>query len=161
MKEKLLTHSQVYSNQVLPELFHGAPAMFWKYLNQDGTKFLDFYWEKARETLPVDLRASSFGLNFTVSEPAMRTMVALIRLPEPKIAGESYFSALVYRPDRRILLVSDMTRVFNLEMTEGIDGNPGTLLVQWDTHLNRIEYPDDVRAHPDTFLETVLKRLDD
>jgi len=161
MIDRPLTHSQVFTNQVLPQLFHGAPGEFWKYLNRDGTKFLVFYWDNAREHLPVNLRASSYGLNFTVSEPLPRTTIALVHLPEPKVAGEVYYSALVYRPDRRILLVTDMTRVFNLERTEGPDGTPGTLLVQWDTHLQRTEYPDTIAAHPDAVLAAVLEHLDD
>jgi hypothetical protein len=161
MVDTRLTHSQTFTNKVLPQLFHGAPAQFWQYLDRDGTKFLVFYWDTAREKLPVDLRASHFGLNYTVSEPAPRTRVALILLPEPKVPGEAYYSALIYRPDRRILLVTDMTRIFNLEYILDEAGQPATRLVQWDTHLQRIEYPDFVAPSPEPFLAAVMQHLDD
>ncbi|HBA90351.1 MAG TPA: hypothetical protein DCZ08_00715, partial [Anaerolineaceae bacterium] len=79
------------------------------------------------------------------------------------IAGEAYYVALIYRPDRRILLVSDMTRVFTLERTDPAEegGQPGTRLVQWTTHLERVEYPDVLEGRQSSFLAAVLAHLDD
>ena len=163
MEDAPLTHSQIFANQVLPQLFHGAPAQVVKYLDQDGTKFLNFYWDNAAEKLHRGARASSFGLNFTIEEPAPRMYAAVITLPEPKIAGEAFYTALIYRPDRRILLVSDMTRVFTLERVDPAaeGGQPGTRLVQWTTHLERVEYPDVLEKRQSSFLAAVLARLDD
>ncbi|MHB0988799.1 MAG: hypothetical protein ACYC3P_09075 [Bellilinea sp.] len=163
MEDAPLTHSQIFANQVLPQLFHGAPAQLWQYLNRDGTQFLNFYWDAAGEKLHRGARASSFGLNFTVEEPAPRMYAAVITLPEPKIAGEAYYAALIYRPDRRILLVSDMTRVFTLERTDPAaeGGQPGTRLVQWTTHLVRVDYSVVVERRQSAFLAAVLAHLDD
>jgi hypothetical protein len=163
MEDLPLTHSQIFADQVLPQLFHGAPAQLWKYLNRDGTQFLNFYWNAAGEKLHRGARASSFGLNYTAEESAPRMYTAVITLPAPKIAGEAYYAALVYRPDRRILLVSDMTRVFTLELTDPAveGGQPGTRLVQWTMHLQRIEYPDVLDGRAASFLKAVLQHLDD
>jgi hypothetical protein len=161
MTDQPLTHSQLFTDQILPQLFHGAPAQLWKYLEQDGTKFLNFYWDNAGQNLPSNQRERPFGLNFVFKEPFPRTNAVVITLPAPKIDGESYFTGLVYRPDRRILLVSDMTRVFNLEKVTAADGNPATRLVQWTTHLERVEFPDPVEPQVNPFLDAVLLHLDD
>ena len=163
MEDAPLTHSQIFANQVLPQLFHGAPGQLWQFLNSDGTKFLNFYWDLAGEKLPRGARSSSFGLNFTVDEPAPRMYAAVITLPEPRIAREAHYAALIYRPDRRILLVSDMTRVFNLERTDPPEegGQPGNRLVQWTTHLERVEFPVVLDGRQASFLAAVLAHLDD
>lgn len=161
MDEQTLTHSQIFADQILPQVFHGAPGQLWKYLERDGTKFLNFYWDNAGENVPRHLRERPFGLNYVFSEPFPRTFVALITLPEPKVPGEAYFSALVYRPDRRLLLVTDMTRVFNLELYDTAAGSPATRLVQWTTHLERVEFPDEIPPQSAPFLDAVMLHLDD
>src|SRR5574340_296140 len=161
MDTTTLTNSQTFTSVVLPQLFHTSPAQFAMYLSRDGTRFLEFYWEVAREQLPTDLRANSFGLNFNHFEPNEQTQVFLITLPKPTIDGEVYFSALVYRPGRRILLVTDMTRVFNLERATDENGNPTALLVQITPRLERVEVMplDDIQSGK--FIDSVLAHLDD
>jgi len=155
------TLSQTFSNTVLPQLFHSSPGQFMKLLDRDGTKFLSFYWEQAREKLPQSLRTSSFGLNFRMYNFEPRTMLALVTLPEPAVDGDAYYSALVFRPDRRILLVTDMTRVFNLERSPDEQGNPSTLLVQWTTRLQRVESVRGLPIEPQAFVDAVMQHLDD
>jgi len=155
------TLSQTFSNTVLPQLFHSSPAQFIKFLERDGTKFLSFYWEQAREKLPQAMRTSSFGLNFRMYTFEPRTMLALVTLPEPAVDGEAYYSALVFRPDRRILLVTDMTRVFNLERSPDAQGNPATLLVQWTTRLQRVESVRGLPIESQAFVDAVMQHLDD
>lgn len=161
METTPLTHSQTFTNVVLPQLFHETPAQFMTLLNRDGTRFLEFYWNAAREQLPSALRANSFGLNFTFDEPDSHTQVALITLPKPVVDGESHFSALVFRPERRILLVSDMTRVFNLEQTTDENGNPAALVVQITSRLVRVEILPLEEVNAGKFIDTVLAHLDD
>jgi len=156
-----LTLSQTFTNIVLPQLFHGTPAQFMKYLERDGTKFLLFYWDQARQKQPQALRTSSFGLNFRLYTFEPRTTLVLVTLPEPAADGEAYFSALVYRPERRILLVTDMTRVFNLERGSDEHGNPDTLLVQWTTHLQREESLRGLPIDSQAFVDAVMEHLDD
>ncbi|HWR65065.1 MAG TPA: hypothetical protein VN364_03000 [Bellilinea sp.] len=161
MEENPLTHSKVFTDQTLPEVFHGAPGGLWQFLDRDGTKFLNFYWDAAAEKIPIHRRERPFGLNYVFSEPFPRTYVALITLPEPKVAGEAYYSALVYRPDRRILLVTDFTRYFTLEKAGDDDGQAATRLVQWTTHLERVEFPDEIPPRTGPFLDAVMLHLDD
>lgn len=156
-----VSHSQTFTNVVLPQLFHGSPGQFAKYLERDGTKFLHFYWNNARERLPSHLRASTFGLNYAVYEPAPRVQLFLITLPAPVVDGDAYYSALVYRPDRRILLVTDKTRLFNLERVTDEHGTPATLLVQWTTHLERVEFGPLGEPNAETYMAAVMQHLDD
>lgn len=131
------------------------------YLSRDGTRFLEFYWEVAREQLPTNLRANSFGLNFNHFEPNEQTQVFLVTLPKPAIDGESYFSALVYRPGRRILLVTDMTRVFNLERATDEHGNLTARLVQITPRLERVAVMPFDEINSGKFIDAVLEHLDD
>ncbi len=156
-----LTHSQTFSNVVLPQLFHASAGQFMKYLARDGTKFLNFYWNNAREKLPGHLRANSFGLNYAIYEPAPRTQLVLVTLPQPVVDGDAYYSALVYRPERRILLVADQTRVFNLERAPGDQGSPAALLVKWTAHLARLEVAPLGEPNAETFMAVVMQHLDD
>lgn len=129
--------SQIFSNQVLPSLFHGTPAQFLQYLDRDGTKFLMFYWKIAGEKCATSMRRDSFGLNFSFHEPSPGTLITIIRLPEPVTEYDCYFSALIYRPSRRIFFVSDTTKVINLEKCSRSDFDTGTLMVEWNRHLRR------------------------
>jgi hypothetical protein len=56
-------------------------------------------------------------LNFQVRQPRLREVVALIQLPMPRVAGEAYYAALAYRPNRvtPLLRISDTTLVMALE----------------------------------------------
>ena len=96
------------------------PEAFLNLLNRDGTRFLYFYWAEAAKKLPEAQRTDPFGLNYVIRKPGPRPdfILALITLPQPAESGEAYYSALAYRPWRRLLLVSDTTAVFNLEMDE-------------------------------------------
>jgi len=161
MDHILLTHSKIFTDQVLPQVFHGAPAPFWQFLERDGTKFLNYYWDQAGEDKPGLRRENPFGLNFVLSEPLPRAFAVVVTLPEPKVDGEAYFAGLVYRPDRRILLVTDFTRYFTLEKAVGGEGQPGTRLVQWTTHLERVEFPDEIPPYTGPFLDAVMLHLDD
>ena len=161
MDQTLLTHSKIYTDQVLPQVFHGAPAPFWQFLERDGTKFLTYYWDQAAEKAAVHHRERPFGLNYVASEPFPRSFAVVITLPEPRVDGEAYFAGLVYRPDRRILLVTDFTRYFTLEKAADDDGQPATRLVQWTTHLERVEFPDQIPPRTGPFLDAVMLHLDD
>jgi hypothetical protein len=125
------TQSQIFADEVIPSLFHNSPGQFLEFLYRDGNKFLSFYWKLAGEKCPPELKRDSFGLNYYFREPASRLLITMILLPEPIQDGESYFSALIYRPDRRILFVADTTKIINLEKYSPPENPTGTRLVEW------------------------------
>lgn len=161
-EEKEKSQEQIFCGQWLPSLFHDTPQHFLALLNSDGTKFLSFYWDQAGKDLPEDQCRDSFGLNFTFREPFLYTHITLITLPEPTKVGETHFIALIYRPNRRILLVTDMTKVISLEKAEPDDQNASaTRLIEISRKLEREELRGEaVNPWLEDFYQAVLKQLD-
>jgi hypothetical protein len=150
-----------FVRRVLPELFHATPEQFLRYLERDGTKFLRFYWEQAGKKLSAGQLSPVFGLNYEIRRPAQREGVALIRLPEPRVSGEAYFAALVYRPARvtPFLRISDTTLVITLEQVLDEQGLVGTLLVETTRRLERLELDPGPEPRLEEFFQVILKRL--
>ena len=98
------TQQTIFVSEVLPSLFHSSPEEFLHYLAQDGNKFLRFYWEQAGASLKDREPAAPLGLNYDIRTPDDQTTVVLIALPPPNAEPEAYYAALVYRPQRRMLL---------------------------------------------------------
>jgi hypothetical protein len=147
--------------EVLPALFHDTPEAFLNLLNRDGTRFLYFYWAEAAKKLPQEQGADPFGLNYVIRKPGPRPdfILVLLTLPEPANPGEAFFSALAYRPYRRLLLVTDITAVFNLEMDEPEGETPQTCLVQWTRRDEREVVRRGVDAGIEGFYSAVLAEL--
>lgn len=66
---------------------------------------------------------------------------------------------MAYRPYRRLLLVTDMTAVFNLEMDEPDKETPRTCLVQWTRREEREVVRRGVEAGLEEFYREVLDEL--
>ncbi len=131
------TQQEAFVSKALPSLFHTTPEDFLRYLNQDGNKFLRFYWDKAGSEPGVVKKENSFGLNHQVRQPFPHVTVVLITLPKPSEPPEAYFAALVFRPQRRspILMVSDTTMVVALEMAAVPGESTETRLREWTKKL--------------------------
>ncbi len=161
--ESVQTQSGIFCARWLPALFHHTPERFLNLLNHDGNKFLRFYWDLAGKDLPPEKCRGSFGLNFTFRNPARNTLITLVTLPEPQTAGETYFMALIYRPNRHLFLVSDMTKVIALEKAEQADPLlPSTRLVEIiPRRIEREVLPGEpVDPILDEFYNAVIKQLD-
>ncbi len=153
------TQSQIFADEVIPSLFHNSPGQFLQFLYRDGNKFLNFYWKLAGEKCPAGLKRDSFGLNYYFHEPASRTLITMILLPEPIQDGESYFSALIYRPDRRILFVSDTTKIFNLEKCHSLEISTGTRMVEWTRRKVREVLGISPAPHQEEFYRAVIEQI--
>jgi len=134
---KVRTQTVIFETEVLPSLFHDSPEQFLYYLSRDGNKFLHFYWNIAAKDIDEKQRVPFLGLNYEIHQPGKSVTVILITLPEPRLAPEAYFIALIYRPLRRtpFLNISDTTLVITLERASGENGQPATQLVEWDRKL--------------------------
>lgn len=155
------SQSQVFSNRVLPSLFHGSPEEFIRLLYNDGTKFLQFYWKQAGEKLPASQARDSFGLNYDFREPWQGALVSLVRMPQPLQDGETHFVALIYRPGRRLLFVSDTSKVVTLEQAAAPEGQEPTRLVEWDRRIARVELGPGPPARQEDFYQAVTRLLED
>ncbi len=144
------SHQIEYVNEALASLFHSSPESFLGLLQRDGTKLLRFYWDKAGQRVLPGQRRDSFGLNYVLRTPQPNTGIAVITLPAPQFPGEAYLVALVYRPQRRLLLVSDTTHVFTLEAVDLASSPPETVLVEWSRRGQRQA----LRARPSPDVES-------
>jgi hypothetical protein len=109
------SHQRIFYESALPSIFHATPEDFLFYLDKDGNKFLQFYWEQVGKSLGISDRADGYGLNYIVRKPENAVTVAIVLLPTPQVTEEAYFEAFIYRPRRvtPILRITDMTAVFS------------------------------------------------
>jgi hypothetical protein len=161
------SHQRVFYESALPSVFHATPEDFLFYLDRDGNKFLQFYWEQAGKSVSMSDRADVYGLNYVVRKPEKAVTVAIVLLPAPQETEEAYFEAFIFRPRRvtPILRISDMTAVFaqTLECSNGeisrtniieltrkektIDHGPGPEPVVEEFYLTSLELIRDSRGN--------------
>jgi hypothetical protein len=91
--------------EAIPILFHSQTSQFMKYLEKDGIKFLQFWWNHVGDRMPEDKRVTPAGMTFEVEQIDKKTRLIFISLPTPKEDRDPYFLGLVARPERRILWV--------------------------------------------------------
>ncbi len=94
-----------FAFDALPILFHSQTDTFMKYLEKDGIKFLQFWWDHVGDKLEESKRTGSGGLAFETERIDSKTRLVIITLPSPRADGEAYFLGLVARPERRFSLV--------------------------------------------------------
>lgn len=152
------THQQLFVSEVLAVIFHRTPEQFLALLARDGNKFLTFYWDEVAKKLPDAEKTSSFGINYDIRKPSKRVWVVLIRLPVPRLAGEAYVVALVFRPDRitPFLMIKDITGMAALEKSDQGNEPQGTLMVEWTRHLLREVIGPGLEPKMEPFYQSVL-----
>jgi hypothetical protein len=90
-----------FSMEAIPILFHSSTTSFMKYLEKDGKKFLDFYWNHVGDRLDEKKREIPAGLAYEIEVIDEKTKLVIITLPQPKENGDAYFLGLVARPEKR------------------------------------------------------------
>jgi hypothetical protein len=110
-----------FGMEALPILFHGQTNQFMKYLEKDGVKFLNFWWNHVGDQLPEEKRVSSAGLSFDVEVIDSKTKLVVVTLPTPKEDLDPYFLGFIARPERRMLWVRlPTTQGFVLFRDDGV-----------------------------------------
>lgn len=157
------TQNMIFATELLPSLFHGSPEQFIYYLDRDGNKFLRFYWDQAGKKGGSEEGASSFGLNYLTRPLPRNAQIILISLPEVSDEFEVYYSALIYRPYRRMPFggLSDTSKVVALERVYDSQGNPGTRLYDIDRRLRKEIIGPGPEPAKDAFLKVVGDLLED
>jgi hypothetical protein len=154
------TQNMEFVSQVLPALFHGSPDPFLFYLNRDGNKFLNFYWNEAGKHSRPSSQTPAFGMNYDIRCPRNKVTVALIRMPTPMVDGEAHLAALCYRPARTapiLFWMSDVSKVLVLELS----AENSTLLVEYTRRHNRAVLGRGPEPRIEDFYEAVLKEIED
>ncbi len=102
-KNKSLQYN--FGMEALPVLFHSQTTQFMKYLEKDGIKFLQFWWNHVGDRLPEERRVTSAGLAYEVEKIDAKTNLVIISLPNPKEDQDPYFLAFIARPERRFVWI--------------------------------------------------------
>jgi len=102
-KNKSLQYN--YGMEAIPVLFHSQTNQFMKFLEKDGVKFLQFWWNHVGDRLPAEKRVTPAGLTFEVEQIDKKTKLIIITLPTPKEHEEPYFLGLIAKPERRFVWI--------------------------------------------------------
>jgi hypothetical protein len=104
-----------FSFETLPVIFHSQVDDFFKYLDRDGLKFLEYWWDHMSLRVDDDKNEGFEGTSFEVREvPEKKARVVLVTLPKPKHFYEVYYIACVKTPKMRFPPIPN-THVFVLE----------------------------------------------
>lgn len=157
------SHQRVFVETVLPSVFHATPADFLFYLEKDGNRFLNFYWEQAGKSFSPADRAEGYGLNHIIRKPEKSVTVAMVLLPAPQVDGEAYYEAFIYRPRRvtPILRISDITAVFTLTFVSKSEEKPKTVVIEHTRKEQLIEHGDGPDPEVEKFYLAVLDLIRD
>ncbi len=157
------SHQVVFCEDALPSVFHQTPDQFLQYLERDGNKFLKFYWEQVSKSFVESVRADSYGLNYVIRQPQKDVTIAMVMLPAPQKNGEAYLEAFIYRPRRvtPILLINDMTAVFELVKATDSSENAKTMIIERTRKGESIEHGDGPAQTIEAFYRAVIELLKD
>jgi hypothetical protein len=152
-----------FYQSALPGLFHATPGDFLYYLERDGNKFLHFYWEQVGKGFSVSDRVDANGLNYTMREPDKGVTIAMVLLPIPRLEGEAYFEAFIYRPHRvtPILRISDRTAVFALTLSHSEGVVPITNIVEFTRKAQTINHGIGPNPAIEDFYQAVIEIIRD
>jgi hypothetical protein len=102
-KNKSLPYN--FAMEAIPVLFHSQTNNFMKYIEKDGMKFLQFWWNHVGDRLPEEKRITFAGVTFSIEQIDKKTKLVIITMPTPRENEEAYFIGLIANPERRILWV--------------------------------------------------------
>lgn len=102
-KNKSLPYN--FTMEAIPVLFHSQTNNFMKYIEKDGMKFLQFWWNHVGDRLPEEKRITFAGVTFSIEQIDKKTKLVIITMPTPRENEEAYFIGLIAKPERRILWV--------------------------------------------------------
>jgi hypothetical protein len=90
-----------FSYEVIPLMFHSQTNDFLDYLERDGLKFLEFWWDYIGNQLPDEQKCSFEGMDYQVNElEQIHTTMVTITLPPPQSDGEVYYLVLLKKPEK-------------------------------------------------------------
>jgi hypothetical protein len=148
----------LFAYEAITILFKTQTKMFLEYINKDGDKFLQFWWEHVGKNVLAEYERSGAGLTHESRKLEDGTSVTLIILPQPEIS-EAYFLALVKPPDNRFLFWKGMPRVIALERGQKSDGTLKTVLGEWTARGNHVIIGRGSEPSLEAFYDDVLKYL--
>ena len=90
-----------FTYEAMPIMFHSQTTEFLKYIERDGVKFLEFWWDHVGEKLPQEKHAAFRDVSCELTDLANKAKMVIVRLPPPAEDGESYYLGMIVKPERR------------------------------------------------------------
>jgi hypothetical protein len=143
------SHRYVFAHLALPQMVHGDPEKARDlFTGPEAASFLSFLWGRVGERLPPEARATPRGLACETHAAAGGVVIVLVTMPAPEASPEAFFSAMVFTPGPRKLLIfrhPPTVRYLTLELgMDLVNGGDRTVLCGWDkegTHYNMGDGP--------------------
>ena len=118
-----------FAFESLPVIFHSQTDDFFKYIERDGTQFLEFWWDHMGMRLDDDKLVDFEGTSYEVREwEDRKSTVIFVALPKPNNLFEAYYMALVKTPKKRWPVRIPNTRVYVLEYVPEQISKSGTAI---------------------------------
>jgi len=94
-----------YTFESLPTIFHSQTKNFFTYLEKDGMKFLEFWWDHMGVRLGQEESDPFEDISYEIKDiPEKKSRMVLLKLPEPKNFYECYFMAFLEEPQKKTFL---------------------------------------------------------
>jgi len=91
-----------YTFESLPTIFHSQTKNFFTYLEKDGMKFLEFWWDHMGVRLGQEESDPFENVSFEIKDiPEKKSRLVLLTMPAPKNLFECYFMAFLEEPLKR------------------------------------------------------------
>jgi hypothetical protein len=149
-----------FTFESLPLLFHGQPDDFFTYLEKDGNKFFEFWWDHMGVRLGDDIATDFPGMEFEIREvPEKKSSIALLTLPKPKNFYEVYLMAMVRVPRKRFFIRLPNTRVFALEYVSEEQSSTGTFFGEITPRARFVRLSRGPEVNLDAFYEKVVTEM--
>ncbi|MHC1782885.1 MAG: hypothetical protein AB9891_09030 [Anaerolineaceae bacterium] len=151
------TQTYMFAFEAINTIFQRTPGDFDYYLERDGIKFLQFWWNKVGLDVPEGQRVEAKGLAYTHRKLEDGREVTLITLPKPTKAPEAYFLALIPKPLKHNYFFKwkNNTRLISLEYKLDENDLPTTQLGEWTYRFNHFKIEGNCQADLEAFWRTV------
>lgn len=149
-----------YTFESLPTIFHSQTENFFKYLEKDGLKFLEFWWDHMSVRLNQEESDSFEGVSYEIKEiPEKKSTLVLLKLPDPKNLFECYFMAFLKEPQKRWPVRLPNTRVFVLEFVPPEISASGTSFGEITRSARYVRYDNGPQPNFDDFYQKVINSV--
>jgi hypothetical protein len=146
-----------YTFESLPTIFHSQTKNFFTYLEKDGLKFLEFWWDHMGVRLGQEESDPFEDISYEIKEiPEKKSRMVLLKLPEPKNFYECYFMAFLEEPLKRWPVRLPNTRVFVLEYVPMKISATGTSFGEITRSARYIRYEDGPQPELNIFYQKIL-----
>jgi hypothetical protein len=149
-----------YAYESLPVIFHSQTKDFFTYLERDGLKFLEYWWDHMGTRLDDALTSSFEGAAYEVRDlPEKKSKIVLVTLPKTADNFEAHYLAFVQLPLKRFPVRLSNTRVFALERAPQNMSPSGTFLAEITPRGRFLRLQEGPTADLEAFYQLVYSKV--